>query len=251
MRTFLFVGLISSLMVVVRAAEPVRTPVIVELFTSEGCSSCPPADALLMRLEQTQPVEGAEIIALSEHVDYWNRLGWADPFSSPRFSQRQTEYSRQFMRDGVYTPQMVVDGAAEFVGSNGLEAVIAIRKAAAGPKARIRASSRRDGDSLVIPIEIDSIPPGAKAADVVLAISENGLVSNVSRGENAGSTLRHRAVVRRLEPIGRITSGAYSGEARVKLEKNWRPDQLSVVIFVQERVNRRILGAARVAAKAL
>src|SRR5215469_7788691 len=94
-----------------------RVPVIVELFTSEGCSSCPPADALLARLESAQPVSGAQIIALEEHVDYWDHLGWMDPFSSAEWTRRQQDYSGAFRRDGEYTPQMVVDGREEFVGS--------------------------------------------------------------------------------------------------------------------------------------
>ena len=109
-------------------------PVIVELFTSEGCSSCPPADALLKKLSEQQPLQGIQIVALEEHVDYWNHLGWADPFSSDDFSQRQNAYAQIFGRDGVYTPQMVVDGQTEFVGSHSAAARDAILKAAAQPK---------------------------------------------------------------------------------------------------------------------
>src|SRR3954463_5560674 len=119
-----------------RAAR-VRVPVVVELFTSEGCSSCPPADALLARLDETQPVEGAEVIALAQHVDYWNQLGWSDPFSSHELSERQGEYARAFGRDGVYTPQMVVDGRAEFPGGNSGRAFDAIAEAAREQKAEV------------------------------------------------------------------------------------------------------------------
>src|SRR5438270_3284394 len=107
-----------------------RVPVIVELFTSEGCSSCPPADALLRKLEETQPVPNADIIVLGEHVDYWNYIGWTDRFSSKDFSQRQEQYARVFNLDSAYTPQMVVDGRTELNGADESSAKRAIADAA-------------------------------------------------------------------------------------------------------------------------
>src|SRR5205809_4045968 len=115
-----------------------RQAILIELFTSEGCSSCPPADALLERLDRTQPVAGSQIIVLSEHVDYWNHIGWADPYSSSAFSARQQQYARRFRTQGPYTPQMVVDGRIEFVGSDERRADSAIRSALKLPKTVFR-----------------------------------------------------------------------------------------------------------------
>ncbi|MGH9661985.1 MAG: DUF1223 domain-containing protein, partial [Bryobacteraceae bacterium] len=157
------------------------TPVVVELFTSEGCSSCPPADELLIRLEQRQPVPGAQVIALSLHVDYWNQLGWTDPFSSHEFSNRQRQYSTRIRDSGVYTPQMVIDGRQEFVGSDARRAQAAIANAARAPKASLRAGCEINGKLLV---HLDSLPAGSDRADLLLAITEGGLTSPVSRGEN-------------------------------------------------------------------
>src|SRR3954462_2451752 len=129
------VGLMFLLTMVMANAESGRTPVIVELFTSEGCSSCPPADLLLNHLQQAQPVPGVQVISLSEHVDYWNQLGWTDPFSSAGFSERQKQYANIFRGDGVFTPQMVVDGKSQLVGSDSQKALRAITEAAKAQKA--------------------------------------------------------------------------------------------------------------------
>lgn len=118
-----------------------RTPVLIELFTSEGCSSCPPADALLEKLDESQPVSAVELIVLSEHVDYWNYIGWKDLYSSSEFSDRQRDYSGWFGRGSVYTPQMVVDGHLELVGSDEQRAILAIESAAKLQKISVALSS--------------------------------------------------------------------------------------------------------------
>jgi hypothetical protein len=117
-----------------QAAQANRTPVLVELFTSEGCSSCPPADALLAKLDQAQPINGAEIIVLGEHVDYWDGQGWHDRFSSHQYTERQNEYCGRLHVDSSYTPQMIVDGTDQFVGNDAAHAVRAIQHAAEPPR---------------------------------------------------------------------------------------------------------------------
>ena len=233
------------------AALGTAAPVLVELFTSEGCSSCPPADELLARLEQTQPVAGAEIIALSEHVDYWNRLGWADPYSSAEFSERQNSYARAFDTDDIYTPQMIVDGRVQFVGSNRDRARQAITDASRAAKARVEISLRgATVDSANLAISISDLQSAwtGDSAEVLLAITESGLRSSVSRGENAGRSLHHTAVVRTLSSLGNIDSQSksFSAEPVVRIEKKWKRENLKAVVFVQERASRRVLGAAQI-----
>ncbi|HEV7892719.1 MAG TPA: DUF1223 domain-containing protein [Pyrinomonadaceae bacterium] len=233
-------------------AARVRVPVVVELFTSEGCSSCPPADALLARMDETQPVEGAEVIALAQHVDYWNYLGWSDPYSSREFSERQGAYSRAFGEDGVYTPQMVVDGRAEFPGGKSGTAFKEIAQAAREPKAEVlitRADAQTNTDAPVrLSLRVEKLPKlsDGDAAEVLLAITEGGLASDVSRGENTGRKLKHVGVVRSLTKLGEMGAGAFSTETSVTPDKAWRRENLRAVVFIQERASRRVVGASSV-----
>ncbi|MEP6707772.1 MAG: DUF1223 domain-containing protein [Pyrinomonadaceae bacterium] len=233
-------------------ADP--APVLVELFTSEGCSSCPPADQLLSQLDKERSISGANIIALSQHVDYWNQLGWRDPYSSAQFSARQSSYADAFGRDGVYTPQMIVDGRLEFVGSNMKKAHEAITEAAQLPKAKIQISiapsKNTTSGMMQLTVRIEDIPTitTGDTAEVLLVIAENDLTSSVARGENAGRNLRHTAVVRQLASIGNIseTNGetVFTAAPFVNIAGNWRRDKLRAVVFVQERASRHVIGAA-------
>ena len=220
-----------------------KSPVLVELFTSEGCSSCPPADKALTYLQKEQPFDQAEVIALSQHVDYWDSSSWRDPFSAHLFSERQTFYARQLRLDSTYTPQMIVDGQTEFVGSNLNRASQAIIAAAKMPKAKIETSV--DANSLKISI---SEIPAHKNATVYLAIAENNLASNVKGGENSGEHLEHVAVVRQLETLGAIDgrTGEFSAQKNIELKPDWKKENLKYVIFVQENDSRKVLGAAQV-----
>jgi len=224
-------------------------PVLVELFTSEGCSSCPPADALLQQLDRSQPVPGAQLIVLSEHVDYWNYIGWTDPFSSRFFSDRQSSYARRFGLATVYTPQMVIDGAREFVGSDSRLATQAIEKARVLDKVAVRISSLSlaDARTLTAHLEADALPASSKAgkAEVYVAVALNRAESQVLRGENEGTRLTHVAVVRSLAKVGTLEKGkSFTGDVSVKAEPGADPASLRVIAFVQEPGLGRVLGAA-------
>ena len=189
------------------AAEPSRTPVLVELFTSEGCLSCPPADELLIRLEAEQPIPGALVIALSEHVEYWNGQ-WRDPFSSPVFTDRQHEYRRALATPVLYTPQMVVDGRVQLIGSRQQLAHETIARASERPKATLSLLRLElSGNDVSVDItvsEMGGLGP-MHEADLWVAITEEGLQTDVTRGENAFRHLRHGAVVRALHSVETLT----------------------------------------------
>ena len=228
-----------------------RTPVVVELFTSEGCSSCPPADALLTRLTEQQFYENAQLITLEEHVDYWDNQGWTDPFSSRDWTYRQNVYAGILGNRNPYTPQMVVDGTVEFNGSYAQKARQAILEAAGKTKIPVTlvlgsTNETGKGDFSVTVGKLGGTTKG-EAAEVWLAITETGLHSAVKRGENAGQDLHHAAVVRSMRKIGEAKADAetsFSEDARVPLQKEWKRENLRAVLLVQEKKSRRILGAA-------
>src|SRR6266851_8796067 len=183
------------------AGQPVPAPapvsVVVELFTSEGCSSCPPADLLLGRLAKDQPVAGVQVIPLGMHVTYWDQLGWKDPASLQLATERQQDYGRTFGGDRVYTPQAVIDGRDELVGSDEGGLTRAIAKAGRQPHARISLRPSLDGGALAVQATIAELPPDAKEPiEAWMLVTEDGLMSVVKRGENGGRTLRHDAAVR-------------------------------------------------------
>ena len=234
-----------------RGSDPgsgARTPVLVELFTSEGCSSCPPADGFLQTLDG-QPIPGAEIIVLSEHVDYWNHIGWKDPYSASFYSQRQSAYAKRFGLDSVYTPQIVVDGTSEFVGSNSGLADKAFRKALGVPKLPVHLSSisADASNTLHAHLETGALDAsfGPREADVYVAVALNRAESQVSAGENAGHRLAHVSVVKSLTKVGALKQGqVLAQDVQLKLEPGSDPRSLRLIAFIQEPRQGRVLGAA-------
>jgi hypothetical protein len=227
-------------------------PVVVELFTSEGCSSCPPADALLLKLETAQSVHGANVIAIEEHVDYWNHDGWTDPYSSADWTQRQVDYVTHFKGQEPYTPQQIVDGQFEMSGGQEQKTEQAIQQSAAQPKTEITltaANSSPDGTQLNVRVGKLTGNSDRDAAEVWMAITESGLASSVDAGENAGKNLRHASVLRSLHKIGVANpknDSAFESSQKVKFKSSWKRQNLQVAVFVQEKKSMRILGAAAV-----
>jgi hypothetical protein len=230
MKHFLVTSILAA--GVVYAAEPsAGVPVLAELFTSEGCSSCPPADALLRKLDQLQPVANARIIVLSEHVDYWNSLGWKDPFSSAQFTDRQAIYAHALLVD-KYTPQMVIDGRWQVLGNDEKAVEAAIARAAAKPKSMVRiVTATRDGNEAVVGVAVDALASGKK--DVWIAIADDRDETSVRKGENAGRTLTHVSVVRSLTKAGTVTKAA-GFEKTVHVALTAPAPSMRVVVFVAE-----------------
>jgi hypothetical protein len=223
-------------------------PVLIELFTSEGCSSCPPADQLLATLLAEQPVPEVEIVPLAFHVDYWNDLGWRDRFSSSEYSRRQSRYAERMQLEGPYTPQLVVDGASQTIGHDRNAAVQLIRESAASPKIEVTldvAPDSSDARRASVQIEVAPLAHDVEKSDVLLAVTEDGLVTDVERGENAKRRLSHVAVVRELDRIGSFEGKkAFTKSRRIKIDDDWQRDALKVILIVQEKDSGRVIGVA-------
>jgi len=218
-----------------------RVPVVVELFTSEGCSSCPPADTLLSRLAHEQPVPGAQIIPLGMHVTYWDQLGWRDPASLIAATSRQQDYGRAMGlgEDRIYTPQAVIDGRDQTLGSDEGAVRRAVADAAKRPHAHVALTASLNGTGTIVAnVNVTDVPPEVKEKlRTLVLVTEDGLSSVVTRGENGGHTLHHDAVVRRL-----------SSNVEIKnVPQTWQRDRLRVVALVQGEKSQRIFGAAAAA----
>ncbi len=224
-----------------QTAKPAaRRAVVVELFTSEGCSSCPPADALLGRLRQEKLAEGVEVIPMGLHVDYWNHDGWIDRFSSAAYTDRQIKYAEKLHVPDPYTPQMVIDGSVQFTGNDEPRARQAILQEALRPAvAEVQITPAGEGKFQI------TVKAGPESTgDVLLAITEDNLVSKVSAGENSNHELHHSAVVREFKSLGHLRNGGFNDRVSVNLRKDWKPKDLRVVVFVQESHSGAIQGAA-------
>jgi len=237
---FLFFVLPALLTAASLAASQQRNPVVVELFTSEGCSSCPPADAILSKLRNEGTADGSEILILGEHVDYWNNLGWTDRFSSAAFTKRQAGYADHFDLNSSYTPQMVIDGHVELVG-NGESAVRRQLSLAAHSQKPAQVSLSWDATGK-LQVNIDST--NETNGKVLLAITEDGLSTRVGGGENGGRVLNHSGVVRDLREIGSLKQGKFSETLKAASSPDWKQENLRAIVFVQKPGHGDVLGAA-------
>jgi hypothetical protein len=227
-------------------AADARKPVLVELFTSEGCSSCPPAEGMLAAYAKSQPFEGVQIIPLAWHVDYFNNP-WVDPYSSKQATARQREYVDRFGLRSCYTPQVVVDGAAEFVGGEKPAFADAMANAAKNIKGSMQLTVEKTdkADAIRVKVAATKLPQvdASDTVEVFVAIAENGLINAAKRGENGGSKLRHSAVVRLSRKVGQVdpkSPDQFTGETTLQLSPDWKRDQLQVLAFSQALRSGRI-----------
>jgi hypothetical protein len=235
---------LAALEAQVTTPSPAHKVVLVELFTSEGCSSCPPADELLRQVNGTRTNAGQWIVGISEHVTYWNGLGWADPFSSPVNTQRQNDYGQHFHLEGVYTPQMVINGSEEIVGSDRGAFLRAMKKDAEQPVPMSLQilSMNVAGDSVTLHYSAAGDVP-ARGADLIAVVADDSDLSSVLRGENSGQTLTHVSVARSISRVAKVQA-AGERTVQVKLPSGFKPSEKHhLILFAQTPGNGRVLGA--------
>lgn len=220
-----------------------KTPVLVELFTSQGCPSCPAADKILNDLEKTQPIADAEIITLAWHVSYWDSFNWKDEFALPAFGQRQTAYARALNIGETYTPQMFVDGSVYFVGTKLDKATKAITNSAKISKPEISVSVDKEKAKISIP----NLPKHDRAT-VYVAFTQNDLTRKIERGHNAGKTIEHSSVARDLRAVASVEPQMtkFEGETVLQFQPEWKKEDLNLIVFVQENGSRKILAVSKV-----
>jgi hypothetical protein len=223
-------------------------PVFIELFTSEGCSSCPPADKWLEKMDTSQPIPGAQAIVLSEHVDYWNHDGWKDPYSSSQFTERQSNYVRSLGLSGAYTPLLVVDGESELRLSDPKQSGDVLQKSVAAPMIPVTISQISEDAStpgqLRTHIDVDGRSVRHNA-DVYAAIALDHAESQVLRGENSGHRLSHVSVLSELRKIGKLEKGGtFSQDFQTKVKPGTDLKNLRLIVFLQEPQEGKVLGAA-------
>ncbi len=221
--------------------------VVVELFTSQGCSSCPPADKILTEIGSDPKLAG-KVIALAYHVDYWDYIGWKDPFASELWSNRQRDYgNRAFQTRRIYTPQLVVNGSEHLVGSNRTAVNSSIAKASSTPALAKLAVTRTAGDgSIQISGTATLERMSAEPLQVVLVVYENKLTTRVTRGENTGRTLQNDHIVRKLVGAGKLSGASGTTvkvDTRVTLDPSWDAKNVGVVVLVQHPKTMAIVGA--------
>jgi hypothetical protein len=244
----LFFGLQAGAHLDAQSPKTADHPILVELFTSEGCSSCPPADALLEQMDTSQPIAGAQLIVLSEHVDYWDHDGWKDPNSSAALSERQTTYCKALGLSSRYTPQFIVDGTVELHADNPQQANQVLHDANVAPKVPVRIGevSVDSGNPAVLHALIAADGNSSDHnAEVYVVVALNRVESQVLHGENGGHRLTHVAVVQQLTKIGKLQKGKnFEQNVQLKLKPGTDPKNVRIVALVEETGSGKVLGAA-------
>jgi hypothetical protein len=228
---------------VTAADDPSHRPVLVELFTSEGCSSCPPADELLARLDVQRVVSGAQVIVLSEHVTYWDRPEWQDPFSLQSVTDRQQDYGSRFRLDSVYTPQALVDGEAQMTGSDAAALLRAIAQAAASPGIDlVLEDAKWSGNSVRFKVRTAVGSTVPSNATLTAALADDSAQASIGGGENAGRTLRYVAVVRAMKNLGKGTPDGRQLE--LKASDAGKSGPMRLVVFLTDPHTGHVLAVA-------